>query len=98
MITGIKSGMQCSMYQVFPEEHENLCKTWALRTYESTWAQIALQETEEWIENHGHRDLDCVHSMENFVWNHSIVNIHKYMMLDILHQLLKGVVGGTYIL
>ncbi len=60
--------------------------------------EIALQETEEWIEDHGHRDLDCVHSMDNFTWNHSFVNIHKCMMLDILHQLLKGVVSGTHML
>ncbi len=61
-------------------------------------AQIALQETEEWIENHGHRDPNCVYSMENFAWNHSFVNIHECMMLDILYQLLKGVVDGTHIL
>ncbi len=66
VITGIKSGMQCSMCQVPPEERENLCKTWALRIHESTRAQIALQETEEWIEDHGHRDRNCIHSMQNF--------------------------------
>ncbi len=98
MITGIKSRMQCSMCQVPPKERENLCKTWALRTHESTQAQIALQETEKWIEDHSHRDPDCVHSVENFAWNHSFVNIHECMMLDILHQLLKRVVGGTHML
>ncbi len=69
VITGIKSGMQCFMCQVPLEERENLCKIWALRIHESTWAQIALQETEEWIEDYGHGDPDCVHSMENFAWN-----------------------------
>ncbi len=43
VITGIKSGMQYSMYQVSPKERENLFKIWALRIYESTGAQIALQ-------------------------------------------------------
>ncbi len=76
VITGIKSGMQCFMCQVLPEDRENLCKTWALRIYESTRGQIALQETEEWIADYGYRDPDCVHSMENFAWNHSFVNIH----------------------
>ncbi len=66
VITAIKSGMQCSMYQVPPEERENLYKTWALKTLENTRPQIALQDTEEWIEDHSHRDPDCVHSMENF--------------------------------
>ncbi len=36
--------------------------------------------------------------MRNFAWNHSFVNIHECMMLDILHHLLKGVVWGTYML
>ncbi len=86
------------MCQVSPEERENLCKTWALRTCESTWAQIALYETEKWIEDHGHKDPDCVHLMENFAWIHSFVNIHECIMLDILYQLLKEVVGGTHML
>ncbi len=66
VITGIRSGMQYSMYQVPPKERENLCKTWTLRIHESMQAQIALQEREKWIEDHGHRDSDCVHLMENF--------------------------------
>ncbi len=84
------------MCQVPPKEHKNLCKTWALKTHENTRAQIALQEIEEWIEDHSHRDLDCVHSMENFAWNHLFVNIHECMILDILHQLLKRMVGSMH--
>ncbi len=38
VITGIKSGTQCSMFQVPLEERENLCKTLALRTHKSTRA------------------------------------------------------------
>jgi hypothetical protein len=29
--------------------------------------------------------------MENFAWKHSYLNIHKVMMIDVLHQLLKGI-------
>ncbi len=47
IITGIKSGMQYSICQVAPEKRKNLCKTWALRTHESTRAQIVLQDIEE---------------------------------------------------
>ena len=27
--------------------------------------QIALSDTKQWIENYDHRDLDCIHLMEN---------------------------------
>ncbi len=98
VITGIKSGIQCSLCQVPPNERENLCKKWPKRKHEHTLSQLALQDTKEWIEENGLRHPDCVHSMRNFAWNHSFVNIHKCMMLDILLQLLKRVVGGTYML
>ncbi len=98
VISDIKSGMQCSMCQVPPEERENLCKIWVLRTHENTRAQIVLQKTEEQIEDHGHKDLNYVHSIKNFAWNHLFVNIHECIMLDILHQLLKRVVGRTHML
>ena len=29
VITGIKSGMQCSMWQVPPKKRENVCKMWS---------------------------------------------------------------------
>jgi Plavaka transposase len=33
-----------------------------------------------------------VHDTENFAWHHPYTNIHSAMMVDMLHQLLKGVV------
>ena len=96
VITGIKSGMQCSMCQVPPNERENLCKKWPKRTNERILSQLALQDIEDWIEENSLRHSDCVYSIRNFAWNHSFVNIHECMMLDILHQLLKRVVGGTH--
>jgi Plavaka transposase len=33
-----------------------------------------------------------VHDLENFAWHHPYTNIHSAMMMDMLHQLLKGVV------
>ncbi len=98
VITGIKLGMQCSMCQVPPNERENLCKKWPKKTHERTLSQLALQDTEDWIEENGLRYPDCIYSIRNFEWNHYFVNIHEYMMLDIFHQLLKRVVGGTHIL
>ncbi len=67
VIISIKLGIQCFMYQVLPKERENLYKIWALKIYKSTRAQIALEEIEEWIEDHDHRDPNCVYSMKNFV-------------------------------
>ena len=98
VITSIKSGMQCSMCQVPSNERENLCKKWPKRTHERMLSQLALQNTEDWIEENGLKYLDCVYSMRNFAWNHFFVNIYEYMMLDILHQLLKEVVGDTHML
>ncbi len=96
VITGIKSSMQCSMCQVPPNERENLCKKWPKRTHEHTMSQLALQDPEDWIEENRLRHPNCVHSMRNFAWNHSFVNIHECMTLNILQQLLKEVVGGTH--
>ena len=61
-------------------------------------AQIVLQDTKKWIENYGHRDRNYIHLIENFVWNHLFINIYKCMILNILYQLLKGVVGNIHIL
>jgi hypothetical protein len=36
-------------------------------------------------------DDTWVHDVENFAWKHPNLNIHKAMMIDVLHQLLKGI-------
>ena len=98
VITSIKSGMQCSMCQVPPNEQENLSKKWPKKTHECTLSQLALQDIEDWIEENGFKHLDCVHLMRNFARNHLFVNIHECMILDISHQLLKRVVWDTHML
>lgn len=55
------------MYQVFLEKHENLYKTWVLKTYKSIWAKIVLKNIDEWIEDYSHRDKKCIYSMQNCV-------------------------------
>lgn len=47
VIISIKSSIQYSIYQVSPEERENLYKTWALRTYKNTQIQIVIQNTDK---------------------------------------------------
>jgi hypothetical protein len=36
-------------------------------------------------------DDTWVHDVENFTWKYPNLNIHKAMMIDVLHQLLKGI-------
>ncbi len=87
LITGIKKAQHCSICTVPPHERENLVKRWDDHTHEYTQWQIYHQRL------HGvERSNDnWVHEVENFAWKHPYVNIHKAMMVDILHQLLKGI-------
>ena len=88
LITGIKSGRQCSICTGPPNERGNLRGKWCHRTHASTQAQIARQEKEDIPEE----DDNWVHPVQNFAWSHPMVNIHDAMLVDILHQLLKGTV------
>ena len=89
LITGVKSNNHCTICQVPPSEREHLCKRWDMRTHESTKAQLHRQQQRSKSAPSG--DMD-VHVVENFAWKHPYVNIHATMMMDILHQLLKGMV------
>ena len=89
LITGIKSNNHCSICQVPPNKREHLCKSWDMRTHESTRAQLRQQQRRPKSAGPGEMD---VHPVENFAWKHPHVNIHATMMMDILHQLLKGMV------
>ncbi|KAI9840208.1 MAG: hypothetical protein M1837_001836 [Sclerophora amabilis] len=88
LITYIKSGRQCAICQVPPHERENLCGVWPPRTHESTRSQLVRQDRERWERT---RD-DWIHPVANFAWKHHHVNIHGIMMVDVLHQLLKGII------
>lgn len=96
LITGVKSGRHCSICQVPPDERENLDKSWDLRTHEYTRAQIRAQlaqSEQSDAQGRGRHKTDMdVHIVRNFAWKHAFVNIHTTMMVDILHQLLKGIV------
>ena len=89
MITGIKCNQQCVICTVPPAERQNLtARVWEPRTHGATIAQLELQQ-----KNKIHStDDNWVHSVKNFAWNHYLINIHQSMMVDILHQLLKGAV------
>ncbi len=87
LITGIKKAQHCSICIVPPNERENLTKRWEHRTHERTREQINCQHSNG-VEK---SDDNWVHEVENFAWKHPYVNIHKTMMIDVLHQLLKGI-------
>ena len=86
---GIKSNSHCSICQVPPNERKHLCQRWDMRTHKSTRAQIQRQQRRPKLAPVEEMDM---HLVENFAWKHSHVNIHATMMIDILHQLLKGMV------
>ena len=65
---------------------------WKAWTHESTLTQIKHQEKNSRSKADIKRDVKWVHSVQNFVWKHELVNIHVIMMIDILHQLLKSTV------
>ena len=87
LITGIKKAQHCSICIVPPNERENLRKKWDDRTHELTQEQIAHQRRSGLAKS----DDTWVHDVENFAWKHANLNIHKAMMIDVLHQLLKGI-------
>lgn len=91
LITGVKMNQHCTICQVPPQERENLDGSWPLRTHQSTKTQISRQQRGDIPDN----DTAWVHPVKNFAWSHHLVNIHETMMIDILHQLLKGTV--TYL-
>ena len=88
LITGIKKGQQCPICRVHPDERENLVKRWKFRTHRYT--QKAIERQRE--EGTKQQDAMFVHPLRNFAWRHSFVNVHTVIMVDILHQLLKGIV------
>jgi hypothetical protein len=63
-------------------------KAWEPRTHAGTIAQLGHQKKFS-IES---SDDNWIHPIRNFAWNHYLINIHQSMMVDILHQLLKGAV------
>ena len=88
VITCIKSLQHCTICEVPPDMRENLHHSWPLRTHESMKSQIRRQQ----MENIPKSDSFWVHLIKNFAWDHPYTNIHQAMMMDILHQLYKGVV------
>lgn len=95
IITGVKSGQHCTICQVRSTDRENLCPStpWPKRTHESTKHQHKRQHDD----NTDPTDEAWVHPVESFAWRHHLVNIHTSMTVDILHQLMKGIIKSLVI-
>ena len=77
------------IYTVPPEKRENLDEQWPKRSHASTKSQLVLQRAAHGTE----ADSSWVYDISNFAQSHHYVNVHEIMMVDILHQLLKGIIG-----
>lgn len=98
MIAGVKSGHHCTICEVPPNERQNLTKRWPERTHESMQLRIerqrALLSAKPYHAQPANEKEVWVRDVHNFAWKHRHVNIHGIMMMDILHQLHKGVVDN----
>lgn len=88
VITCVKSLQHCTICEVPPTMREKLRLRWPVRTHESMKSQIRRQRRQDIDKS----DPSWVHPTKNFAWAHPYTNIHQAMMMDILHQLYKGVV------
>src|SRR5580658_5188464 len=93
LLTGIKSGRHCTICQVPPWERENLQKRWPKRSHAYTQELIAWQRQLGSLSDIDKEDKAMmVHDVDCFTWSHPYTNIHTAMMVDMLHQLLKGII------
>jgi hypothetical protein len=92
LLTGVKSGRHCTICQVPPSEREHLQKKWPTRTHEYMQQLITKQRTTSNSALSSNEKAMMVHDVSCFAWKHPHTNIHTAMMLDMLHQLLKGVI------
>ena len=88
LLTGVKKNRQCPTCLVPPDERGELTKTWRLRTHEYTRQRIKAQRKDPDLT----KDPMAIHDLKNFAWRHHLVNVHAILTVDILHQLLKGIV------
>ena len=88
LITNIKKNQQCFIYQILFQKRENFMSIWQSHTHQFTQRQIWQQKKNDISK----KNSIWVHLICNFAWSHYMINIHKCMMIDILHQLLKDTV------
>jgi hypothetical protein len=92
LLTSVKSRRHYTIYQVPPLEQENLQKRWPKRTHKYTQQLIARQQQTALSDSSKKDKAIMVYDVGYFTWSHPHTNIHTIMILDMLHQLLKGVI------
>ncbi len=83
LITNIKSEVHCSICTVSSRRRQDLMTKWSSRTHEYTKTQLERQQKEQFKSMHS----NWIYFVKNFAWKHDLLNIHKEMMINILHQL-----------
>jgi hypothetical protein len=87
-ITNIKNDQHCIICQILLDQRENLKKKWSIRIHDFIRHQIQRQRQNYIIKT----DEQWIYEMTNFAWEHSLINIHQTMMMNILHQLFKKMI------
>jgi hypothetical protein len=88
IITGVKYNQQYTICHVLSNERAKLIRTWRKRTHGIIKTQLNDQTRNKTSKTNN----KWLHPIENFAWAHSTVNIYQAIMVDILYQLLKGLV------
>ena len=89
LLIGVKSRQHYTIYQVPPLKCKNLTKKqYPPRTHKKTKRQIKCQKLKNILPSSD----NWVHPVEYFTWHYHLFNIHKGIIIDILHQLLKGII------
>lgn len=90
LLTGVKSGQPCTICTVPPRECDKLHLQWPEQTHQ--YMQEAIERIH--LGELGEAEM-AIHDVENFAWYHTNTNIHTAIMVDPLHQLLKGIAEST---
>lgn len=88
LVTGVKKNRHCPICRIKHNKRGEFTKKAKPRTHEYTQNRIRLQRAGLTSKE----DEGGVHNIYNFAWRHHHVNIHTAITVDILHQLLKGIV------
>ena len=93
LITDVKNEKHCTICHVLSNQWKNLKFKWSSHTHEFIQQQIQRQRSiivfkidENWI-----------HDVKKFAWKHHLINIHKSMLVNVLHQLLKNMIMHLFI-
>ena len=88
VITNVKNNRHCAICQIFFEKRKQLTKKWFVRTHNSTQQQFQRQKND----HHIRIDDQWIHDEKNFAWKFFLIDVHKTIMTNVLHQLFKNAI------